>query len=57
MQNANVKRSPKKLAANGARESRNPVACEGIPEFMIRIARERRMKISVEPTVPKYRHD
>lgn len=30
---------------------------EGIPEFMVRLARARRLKILKEQTVPKYRHD
>ena len=57
MQNVNVKKSTHKMAAHKERAPRSPINGDGIPEYMVRIARQRRVKISEEPTAPKYRHD
>jgi hypothetical protein len=56
MQNVNVKKSTHKMVAHKPRAPRITLD-HGIPEFMVRIARERHMKISESPTAPKYRHD
>jgi hypothetical protein len=57
MQNVKLKKGSPKMAPQKTRAFQIPAACEGIPDFMIRIARERHVKISEEPTMPKYRHD
>jgi hypothetical protein len=57
MQNVKLKKGTPKMAPQKTRAFQIPAACEGIPDFMIRIARERQVKISEEPTMPKYRHD
>jgi hypothetical protein len=56
MQNVNVKKSTHKIA-HKERAPRITIQREAFPEFMIRIAREHRVKISEEPTAPRYRHD
>lgn len=59
MQNASPKRT-RKIASKKRRAHR---ACsrgeygEGIPEYMIRLARERRVKICEGLAMPKHRHD
>jgi len=45
------------MVAHKVRAPRIPINREAFPEFMIRIAREHRVKISEKQTVPKYRHD
>ncbi len=59
MQTLNLKKSTHKLAANKLQEAdlRALAQSEGIPEFMLRLARDLRVKISKEQVIPKYRHD
>jgi hypothetical protein len=60
MQNTALKTKKQKTAMRKQRASRTEVSsgsCEGIPEFMIRFAREQRMKIFEGLAMPRYRHD
>jgi hypothetical protein len=56
MQNLSLKKKTGKLTSPKNRE-RQTTDCEAIPEFMLRLARQQHVKISEEPTLPKYRHD
>jgi hypothetical protein len=59
MQNVNLKKSTHKGATPKTHRInlKTLAHTEGIPEFMIRLAQERRVKISKEQVIPKYRHD
>ncbi|MEO5802270.1 MAG: hypothetical protein ABIR24_01970 [Verrucomicrobiota bacterium] len=61
MKNVNVKKNTTKINAHKSRRQgmnlQTAAACEGIQEFMLRLALEQRVKISNEPVRPKYRHD
>jgi hypothetical protein len=59
MQNLNLKKSAHKIPAMKApRVNLEALArSEGIPEFMLRLAQERRVKISTAQVIPRYRHD
>jgi hypothetical protein len=61
MQNAHWKKKTQKFPAQkGRTQHRTGLSkqdCEGIPEFMIRLARERGLQIFEGIAMPKYRHD
>jgi hypothetical protein len=58
MQNVSLKKKTQKMAAQKERAHRKSLQShDGIPEFMIRLAREQHVKISEQIAMPKYRHD
>jgi len=58
MQNVSLKKKTQKMAAQKERAHRKSLQSHaGIPDFMIRLAREQHVKIFEELRMPKYRHD
>lgn len=57
MQNVGAKKKTQKMAAQKERAYRTHWQTEGIPEFMLRLARRQHVKIFEGIAMPKYRHD
>jgi hypothetical protein len=58
MQNISLKKKTQKVSAPKSRGGRLGLqTLSGIPEYMVRLAREQHVKIFDQPAMPKYRHD